>query len=105
MRRDTFLKTMAALAAAGALPMSARAASNLKMMIPANPGGGWDGTGRALGKALQEAGVADAVTYELDGDTIVIGNSDDEAKVRNVKAPLGTNRHVGRRKRRQQQRR
>jgi putative tricarboxylic transport membrane protein len=26
------------------------------MMIPANPGGGWDTTGRALGKALQEAG-------------------------------------------------
>ena len=67
MRRDTFLKSMAALAAAGALPMSARAASNLKMMIPANPGGGWDGTGRALGKALQEAGVADAVTYENKG--------------------------------------
>ena len=39
MRRDTFLKSMAALAAVGALPMSARAAANLKMMIPANPGG------------------------------------------------------------------
>jgi putative tricarboxylic transport membrane protein len=54
MRRDTFLKSMAALAAAGTLPLSARAAANLKMMIPANPGGGWDTTGRALGKALQE---------------------------------------------------
>jgi putative tricarboxylic transport membrane protein len=56
MRRDTFLKSMAALAAAGTLPLAARAAANLKMMIPANPGGGWDSTGRALGKALQEAG-------------------------------------------------
>ena len=55
MRRDDFLKTLAALAAAGALPLSASAAANLKMMIPANPGGGWDTTGRALGKALQEA--------------------------------------------------
>ena len=67
MRRDTFLKSLAALAAAGALPLSVRAATNLKMMIPANPGGGWDSTGRALGKALQEAGVASAVTYENKG--------------------------------------
>ncbi|TFZ00411.1 tripartite tricarboxylate transporter substrate binding protein [Ramlibacter henchirensis] len=67
MRRDTFLKTIAALAAAGALPLSARAAANVKMMIPANPGGGWDTTGRALGKALQDAKVADNVTYENKG--------------------------------------
>ena len=67
MRRDTFLKSLAALAAAGAMPLSARAAANLKMMIPANPGGGWDTTGRALGKALQDAGVASAVTYENKG--------------------------------------
>ena len=51
MRRDTFLKSLAALSVAGALPMRAYAASNIKMMIPANPGGGWDGTGRELGKA------------------------------------------------------
>ena len=67
MRRDTFLKSLAALAAAGSLPLSARAAANLKMMIPANPGGGWDSTGRALGKALQEAGVASAVSFENKG--------------------------------------
>jgi putative tricarboxylic transport membrane protein len=67
MRRDTFLKSLAAFAAAGTLPLSARAAANLKMMIPANPGGGWDATGRALGKALQEAGVATSVTYENKG--------------------------------------
>ncbi len=67
MRRDTFLKSMAALAAAGALPMTAQAAANLKMMIPANPGGGWDATGRALGKALLESKVADNVTFENKG--------------------------------------
>ncbi|MBX3654441.1 MAG: tripartite tricarboxylate transporter substrate binding protein [Ramlibacter sp.] len=67
MRRDTFLKSLAALAAAGTLPLSARAAANIKMMIPANPGGGWDTTGRAIGKALQEAAVADSVTYENKG--------------------------------------
>jgi putative tricarboxylic transport membrane protein len=65
MRRDTFLKSLAALAAAGALP--AHATANLKMMVPANPGGGWDTTGRALGKALQDAGVASAVTFENKG--------------------------------------
>lgn len=67
MRRDTFLKSLAALAAAGALPVSAQTAQAIKMMIPANPGGGWDSTGRALGKALQDAGVAGAVTYDNKG--------------------------------------
>src|SRR3954471_13319799 len=67
MRRDTFLKGLAALAAAGSLPLSARAAAALKMMIPANPGGGWDTTGRALGKALQDAGAASSVTYDNKG--------------------------------------
>jgi putative tricarboxylic transport membrane protein len=67
MRRDTFLKSLAALAAAGALPLPAAAAANLKMMIPANPGGGWDTTGRTLGKALQEAGVASSVSYDNKG--------------------------------------
>jgi putative tricarboxylic transport membrane protein len=67
MRRDEFLKSLAALAAAGALPLSARAAENLKMMIPANPGGGWDTTGRALGKALIDAKAADSVTYDNKG--------------------------------------
>ena len=67
MRRDAFLKSVLALAAAGVLPLSARASANLKMMIPANPGGGWDTTGRALGKALQEAGAAATVTYDNKG--------------------------------------
>lgn len=67
MRRDTFLKTLAALAATGAFPFSAHAAANVKMMIPANPGGGWDTTGRALGKALTDAKVADTVTYDNKG--------------------------------------
>ncbi len=67
MRRDTFLKSLAALAAAGALPTARAAGANIKMMIPANPGGGWDSTGRALGKAMQDAGVAQSVTYENKG--------------------------------------
>ena len=67
MRRDTFLKSIAALAAAGALPLPAWAAANVKMMIPANPGGGWDTTGRALGKAMQESGAAETVTFDNKG--------------------------------------
>ena len=67
MRRDTFLKSLLAAAAVGTLPLAARANANLKMMIPANPGGGWDTTGRALGKALQDSGVAASVSFENKG--------------------------------------
>jgi putative tricarboxylic transport membrane protein len=52
-----------ALLAAG----PAQAGDNFKIMIGANPGGGYDQTGRGIGKALQEAGVADSVTYENKG--------------------------------------
>lgn len=67
MRRDEFLKSLAALAAVGALPLSAHAAANIKMMIPANPAGGWDTTGRMLGKALVDSKAADTVQYENKG--------------------------------------
>ncbi len=69
MRRDEFLKSLlaAAAAAAGSLPSIASAAGNLKMMIPANPGGGWDSTGRAIGKALIEAKEFDSIQYENKG--------------------------------------
>ena len=67
MRRDTFLKSLAAMAAAGTLPVWAQSAPAIKMMIPANPGGGWDSTGRALGKAMQDAGAASSVTYDNKG--------------------------------------
>ena len=68
MRRSTFLKSMAALAAVGAMPFSAQAAAaNIKMMIPANPGGGWDLTGRTLGKAMLDSGAAATVSYDNKG--------------------------------------
>ena len=68
MRRDTFLKTMLAMGASTSLPLNAWAAApKLKLMIPANPGGGWDMTGRALGKALLDAKLAEAVTYDNRG--------------------------------------
>jgi putative tricarboxylic transport membrane protein len=67
MRRDQFIKSVLGLAAGSSLSLPSLAAANIKMMIPANPGGGWDTTGRALGKALQESGVASSVTYENKG--------------------------------------
>jgi putative tricarboxylic transport membrane protein len=68
MRRDEFCKYLASLAATAASDALARKAApreavTLKMLIPANPGGGWDTTGRALGKAIVEAKAADAVQY------------------------------------------
>ncbi len=67
MRRDKFFKSMAVLAATAGLPLSARAAANLKMMIPANPGGGWDGLGREFGKALLASKLVETVQYENKG--------------------------------------
>ena len=67
MRRDQFIKSVLALAAGSSFALPSLAAANIKMMIPANPGGGWDTTGRALGKAMQDAGVASSVTYENKG--------------------------------------
>jgi putative tricarboxylic transport membrane protein len=67
MRRAQFIASLGALAASVA-PWPLRAQGlPLRMMLPATPGGGWDTTGRALGRALQEAGVASAVSYENKG--------------------------------------
>ena len=65
--RDMRIGSAFAALGAGALPVSAQAASAIKMMLPANPGGGWDTTGRALGKALLDAGAAASVTYDNKG--------------------------------------
>ena len=63
--------TRGLMSAAFALGMlsagSALALDNVKMMIPANPGGGYDKTGRTLGKAMQDAGTAKTVQYENKG--------------------------------------
>ena len=67
MRRDIFLKSLAALTASGVFPLTAQASVAIKMMIPANPGGGWDTTGRALARAMQDAKVADTVNFENKG--------------------------------------
>ncbi|MBL8380772.1 MAG: tripartite tricarboxylate transporter substrate binding protein [Burkholderiales bacterium] len=53
---------------AGALvAATALAQPSLKMMIPANPGGGWDQTGRNLAAAMQSAKLVSGVQFDNKG--------------------------------------
>jgi putative tricarboxylic transport membrane protein len=54
---------------AGVLGLVATAAAqpSLKMMIPANPGGGWDQTGRQLAAAMQSAKLVSGVQFDNKG--------------------------------------
>ena len=65
MRKHLFI-SIAALALA-ALATSAQAQPSLKMMIPANPGGGWDQTGRNLASAMQSAKLVSSVQFDNKG--------------------------------------
>lgn len=56
-----------AVASASSKGKAAKLASRLRIVIPANPGGGWDQTGRALGAALLGSGVVDEIDYENKG--------------------------------------
>jgi putative tricarboxylic transport membrane protein len=67
MRRDEFLKALCAGLVSSPAGTWAQSASSLKMMIPANAAGGWDTTGRALGRAMVEAKVFESVQYENKG--------------------------------------
>jgi putative tricarboxylic transport membrane protein len=49
------------------LALPALAQPSLKMMIPANPGGGWDQTGRNLAAAMQSAKLVSGVQFENKG--------------------------------------
>src|SRR3954468_6590706 len=55
--------------AGGLALFSALAAAQpaLKMMIPANPGGGWDQTGRSLAAAMQSAKLVSSVQFDNKG--------------------------------------
>jgi putative tricarboxylic transport membrane protein len=66
-REFTSMALAAATAAQWPLSAAAQAISNLKMMIPANPGGGWDQTGRALAAAMQQAKVVQSVQFDNKG--------------------------------------
>ena len=53
--------------AAFAIASAASAQPALKMMIPANPGGGWDQTGRNLAAAMQSAKLVSGVQFDNKG--------------------------------------
>lgn len=53
--------------AAAAIAGPAQALDTVKFMIGANPGGGFDQTGRNLGKAMVQAGTAKTTTFENKG--------------------------------------
>jgi putative tricarboxylic transport membrane protein len=58
---------IAVATAALGLSFTALALDSVKMMIPANPGGGWDTTGRELGKALTASGAVKNIQYDNKG--------------------------------------
>jgi putative tricarboxylic transport membrane protein len=61
------LSKIVAAVAACAIAGSAAAQPSLKMMIPANPGGGWDQTGRSLAAAMQSAKLVSGVQFDNKG--------------------------------------
>jgi len=65
MRQSIFSLIVAFSISISAIPSHAQ--SSLKMMIPANPGGGWDQTGRQLAAAMQSAKLVSSVQFENKG--------------------------------------
>jgi putative tricarboxylic transport membrane protein len=64
------MKTTLRIAAAVALASAAlavQAQSSLKFLIPSNPGGGWDQTGRTLGRVMTDTKLISSAQYENKG--------------------------------------
>lgn len=72
-RRRLLLQAAATLAATPFVPLAAAQGAagvpfpRLRILVPANTGGGWDQTGRALGAALQASGQAGEIEFENKG--------------------------------------
>jgi len=58
---------IAAVIAVSVFSLASFAQPSLKMMIPANPGGGWDQTGRNLAAAMQSAKLVSGVQFDNKG--------------------------------------
>jgi putative tricarboxylic transport membrane protein len=56
-----------AAATMATIATSAYAIESLKILVPANPGGGWDQTGRALQAAMQSSNLVNKVTVDNKG--------------------------------------
>jgi len=65
MRR--LLVSIFATLAVSLVAVAVHAQPSLKMMIPANPGGGWDQTGRNLAAAMQSAKLVSSVQFDNKG--------------------------------------
>jgi putative tricarboxylic transport membrane protein len=63
----SILRFLAAVFVPALLSLPAHAQPSLKMMIPANPGGGWDQTGRNLAAAMQSAKLVSGVQFDNKG--------------------------------------
>lgn len=64
--RRLFVSIFATLAVS-LVAVAVHAQPSLKMMIPANPGGGWDQTGRNLATAMQSAKLVSSVQFDNKG--------------------------------------
>jgi putative tricarboxylic transport membrane protein len=69
MKRTSFSRWLVPAATALTLLASgaALAVDNIKILVPANPGGGWDQTGRALQQAMQASGAVKKVQVDNKG--------------------------------------
>jgi putative tricarboxylic transport membrane protein len=65
MRQSLF--SLIVVFAISTIATTSHAQSSLKMMIPANPGGGWDQTGRHLAAAMQSAKLVSSVQFDNKG--------------------------------------
>jgi len=64
------MNTLTRALACTAIAFSATAVlaqQSVKILIPANPGGGWDQTGRTLGKVMNDAKLVSSVQYDNKG--------------------------------------
>ena len=62
-----FLIRLGIALGAASFALAAAAQPAIKMMIPANPGGGWDQTGRNLAAAMQSAKLVSGVQFDNKG--------------------------------------
>ncbi|MCA1951981.1 MAG: tripartite tricarboxylate transporter substrate binding protein [Hyphomicrobiales bacterium] len=67
LNRRTLLTTSLALGGAAMLPFSraeAQALQSLQIFVPAAPGGGWDGTGRAIEQVMRAEKIMESFQFE-----------------------------------------
>ncbi|OED42992.1 transporter [Endozoicomonas sp. (ex Bugula neritina AB1)] len=63
-KRSTILATALAGCLSAALPTAVQAVEKIHFLIPGGAGGGWDGTARGTGEALNKSGLIETVSYE-----------------------------------------